>query len=158
MQHLLTAQNGIQARTGNDPLPSTLVIPRLDEFETLILWGMREWMRAHQEQRCATGSVLDTFEFSGLVSALVPLNRLMTMLVLGSRRRLAIATMETAPLSIDEQLLLRILKAARQRQTELVESRLAMWMEQVSVRATAQAAMLLAQAAFSARTEIAADI
>ena len=158
MQHLLTAQTGIQARTGNDPLPSTLVIPRLDEFETLILWGMRVWMRAHQEQRCATGSVLDTFEFSGLVSALVPLNRLMTMLVLGSRRHLAIATMETAPLSIDEQLLLRILKAARQRQTELVESRLAMWMEQVSVRATAQAAMLLAQAAFSARTEIAADI
>ena len=51
--------------------------------------------------------------------------------------------------SIDEQLLLRILNAARQHQMDLVESRLGMWMEQVSVQATAQATMLLAQAAFS---------
>ena len=149
MQHSLTVQTGIQARTGNRPLPSILATPTLDEFETLILWGMRQWMHAHKERRCATGSVLDAFEFSGLVPALAPLNRMMTLLILGSRRRLAIATIETAPLSIDEQLLLRILNAARQHQMDLVESRLGMWMEQVSVQATAQATMLLAQAAFS---------
>lgn len=156
MQHSLTAQTGIQARTGNGPLPSILATPTLDEFETLILWGMRQWMHAHKERRCATGSVLDAFEFSGLVPALAPLNRMMTLLILGSRRRLAIATIETAPLSIDEQLLLRILNAARQRQMDLVESRLGMWMEQVSVQATAQAAMLLAQAAFSSPAAIGA--
>tara|TARA_E500000318_G_C3555546_1_gene210914 strand:- start:1065 stop:1565 length:501 start_codon:yes stop_codon:yes gene_type:complete len=149
VQHLLTAQTGIQARTGSGPLPSVLTTPALDEFETLILWGMRQWMRAHKERRCATGSVLDAFEFSGLVSALAPLNRMMTLLVLGSRRRLAIATTVTAPLSIDEQVLLRILNAARQRQTDLVESRLGMWMEQISVQATGQAALLLAQTVFS---------
>ena len=158
MQNLLTAQTGIQARTGSGPLPSPLTTPALDEFETLILWGMRQWMRAHKERRCATGSVLDAFEFSGLVPALAPLNRMMTLLVLGSRRRLAIATIETAPLSIDEQLLLRILNAARQRQADLVESRLGMWMEQVSVPATAQAAMLLARAAFSSRTAVTAAV
>ena len=157
MQHLLTVQTGIQARSGSGPLPSSLTTPALDELETLILWGMRQWMRAHKERRCATGSVLDAFEFSGLVPALAPLNRMMTLLILGSRWRLAIATMETAPLSIDEQLLLRILNAARQRQSDLVESRLGMWMEQVSVQATAQAAMLLAQTVFSSRTTVAAD-
>ena len=157
MQNLLAGQTEIQARSGSVALPSALftqtaVTPALDEFETLILWGMRQWMHAHSERRCATGSVLEAFEFSGLVSALAPLNRMMTHLILGSRRRLAIATTETAPLSIDEQLLLRILNAARQRQMELVESRLGMWMEQVSARATARAALLLAQAAFSSRT------
>lgn len=163
MQHLLTAQTDIQARTGNGPLPSALTTPALatpalDEFETLILWGMRQWMRAHKERRCATGSVLDMFEFSGLVPALAPLNRMMTLLILGSRRRLAIATIETAPLSIDEQLLLRILNAARQRQIDLVESRLGIWMEQLSVQATAQATMLLAQTAFSPRRTVVAEV
>ncbi len=158
MQYLLTGQTDIQARTGNGPLPSALATPALDEFETLILWGMRQWMRAHMERRCATGSVLDMFEFSGLVPALAPLNRMMTLLILGSRRRLAIATIETAPLSIDEQLLLRILNAARQHQIDLVESRLGMWMEQLSVEATAQAATLLAQTAYSPRRAIAAEI
>ncbi|MEO9902676.1 hypothetical protein [Nisaea sp.] len=157
MQHLLTAQTDIQARTGSGPLPSTLITPALDEFEALILWGMRQWMRAHKERRCATGSILDAFEFSGLVPALAPLNRMMTMLVLGSRRSLAIANTPAAPLSIDEQVLLRMLNAARQRQTDLVESRLSMWMEQVSIRATAQAALLLAQTVYASGATAASD-
>ena len=70
-------------------------------------------------------------------------------LLLGSRRRLAIATTTTAPLSIDEQVLLRMLNAARQHQTDLVESRLGLWMEQVSIQATAHSAMLLTQAVFA---------
>lgn len=152
MRQLLTAQTGIQARTGKAPFSSAQVEPELDDFETLILWGMRQWMSAHIERRCATGSVLDTFEFSGLVSALVPLNRMMTLLVLGSRRRLAIATSVSAPLSIDEQVLLRIINAARQRQIDLVESRLAMWMEQVSIQPTAHAALMLARTALASGT------
>ncbi|MEQ8331647.1 hypothetical protein [Nisaea sp.] len=149
MQHLLAEQTGIQARAGSGPLPKAFVTPPLDEFEALILWGMRQWMRAHKERRCATGSVLDAFEFLGLASALAPLNRMMILLVLGSRRRLAIATTPTAPLSIDEQVLLRMINAARQHQTGLVKSRLGLWMEQISIQATAHAVMLLAHAAFA---------
>ncbi|MEP1932512.1 MAG: hypothetical protein ABJJ37_14660, partial [Roseibium sp.] len=94
---------------------------------------------------------------SGLVPALAPLNRMMTMLVLGSRRSLAIANTPAAPLSIDEQVLLRMLNAARQRQTDLVESRLSMWMEQVSIRATAQAALLLAQTVYASGATAGSD-
>ncbi|UUX48286.1 hypothetical protein NUH88_12760 [Nisaea acidiphila] len=121
---------------------------KIDEFESLILWAMRQWMRAHRERCCATGSVLEAFEFSGLVAALTPLNRMMTLLTLASRRRLAIATSASAPLSIDELVLLRILNAARNGQRDVAESRLGMWMETGNAAAAAQAALSLAEAVY----------
>ena len=157
MRHVLSGQTGFQARTGTGSRQTTHVSPSLDEFESLVLWGMRQWMRAHRERRCATLAVLDRFEFLGLVSALAPLNRMMTMLILGSRRHLAIATSATAPMSIDEQVLLRMLNAARQRQTDLVESYLGIWMEQICINATAEAALLLAQIVFASPTETVSD-
>lgn len=145
MQQFLTRDNALKARSGGaTPAPGTSEAA-LDEFESLILWAMRQWTRAHRERFCATGSLLDAFEFSGLVSALVPLHRMMTLTTLASRRELAIATSATAPLSIDEIVLLRILNAARNRQPDLAESRLGMWMEAGPAAAAARAALHLAE-------------
>ena len=115
--------------------------------------GVRQWMRAHEERRCATRVVLERFEVLGLVPALAPLNRIMTMLVFGSICQPTIATVTAAPMSIDERVLLRMLTAARHRQTDLVESYLGIWMEKICIKATAEAALLLAQLVFASRTE-----
>lgn len=143
MQQLLTGVSAIKARTGNGAAPAGASDPRIEEFDALILWAMRQWMRAHRERSCATGQLLETFEFSGLVAALAPLNRMMTLLTLASRRELAIATSPTAPVSIDERVLLRVLNAARHGQQDLAASRLGMWMDTSSAAATARAALHL---------------
>ncbi|MBO6561407.1 MAG: hypothetical protein JJ959_12770 [Nisaea sp.] len=144
MLQLLTGVSAMKARTGNGSASAGASEPAIEEFDALILWAMRQWMRAHKERCCATGSLLEAFEFSGLVAALAPLNRMMTLLTLASRRELAIATTPAATISIDELVLLRILNAARHRQQDLVESRLGMWMEATGAAATAQAALHLA--------------
>ena len=153
MQHVWRGQTRFQARAMTGPLQKICVSPSLDELESLVLWGVRQWMRAHEERRCATRVVLERFEVLGLVPALAPLNRIMTMLVFGSICQPSIATVAAAPMSIDERVLLRMLTAARHRQTDLVESYLGIWMEKICIKATAEAALLLAQLVFASRTE-----
>ncbi|WP_420402599.1 hypothetical protein [Nisaea sp.] len=148
MLQLLTGAIAMEARTGNGPSPAGTSEPAIREFDALILWAMRNWMQAHRERRCATGPLLETFEFSGLVAAMAPLNRMMTLLVLANRRRLAIATAPSAPISVDELVLLRILNAARDGQRDLAATRLGMWMDAPGAAATAHAAQQLSAALY----------
>jgi len=148
VQQHLTGAGAMRARTGNGAAPAGAFEPGVGAFDALILWAMRQWMRAHQERCCATGHLLDTFEFSGLVPALAPLNRMMTLLTFASRREIAIATSATAPLSIDERVLLRVLDAARHSRHDLAAAQLGLWMEASSAAATARAALDLSAAVY----------
>lgn len=148
MLELLTGETAVNARSGGGTLGYGSTKPEIDEFETLILWAMRQWMRAHKDRCCATSWVLEAFEFSGFIGALAPLNRMMTLLTLASRRRLAIATAPAAPISIDELVLLRVLHAARHGQRDLAESRLGMWMNAGEAVAATSAALQLTEAVY----------